>query len=73
MAYKLRKNKCPRCHKTSYREYIPGKGWYPVGKATFEVGDFYVNLVCQYCGWRIDTSIQPRNVASTKPRLEREE
>lgn len=65
--------KCPRCHKKVYYEEVRGKGWKPVDDAIFDVGDFYVNLVCPYCGWRINTSIQPRNVWRTEEEDEEEE
>lgn len=57
--------KCPKCHNEVHYEKVPGKGWKPLNDATFQVGDWYVNLVCPNCGWRINTSIKPQNVWRT--------
>ena len=65
VAENLYSKKCPQCHNEVYYEHVPKKGWKPFGDAKFEVGDWYVNLVCPDCGWKINTSIQPKNVYQT--------
>lgn len=38
-------------------------GWVALDEARFEVGEWYVDIVCPRCGWKMDTSIRPKNVA----------
>ena len=57
--------KCPKCKTEVDYQYIPEKGWMPFLDAEFEVGEWYVNLICPKCGWRINTQIKPKNVYKT--------
>jgi predicted RNA-binding Zn-ribbon protein involved in translation (DUF1610 family) len=52
---------CRRCG--TQLEYMKNeKGKWISPNASFEVGKFYVSLVCPKCGWRQDTNIRPKNV-----------
>jgi hypothetical protein len=53
---------CPRCKTQSFYEKT-NLGWVALGEASFEVGGWYVDIVCPKCNWRMDTLIRPKNVA----------
>jgi hypothetical protein len=55
---------CPRCKTQCFYEKT-NLGWVTQGDACFEIGEWWVDIVCPSCGWKMGTQIRPKNVVES--------